>query len=181
MQLKSISCLLVASIATMAQAGTLVEFQSLGPVLGGFSAHIDNRGLNRFIPANQMISCWVEPGYICQGGSVHFSSFGGSNNIQMSVIAPNGWITGRLYLFPDMTLSGSYVTPSSFPHQGSVTLSQIPGRGVGAAPEPQSWVLLLAGFGAVGARLRRRAAQRHAAGLHAGLRQNQGHCHARYA
>jgi hypothetical protein len=156
MQLKAFFCLMVASITTSAQAGILVEFEALSPVLGGFSAHIDNRGITRPFRADQMISCWVETGYTCVGGFVSYSSYSNFNNVQMSVRRPNGWTDTHLYLFPDMTLSGSYLTPPSFGNQGRVTFSQIPGRGFGAVPEPQGWMLLLAGFGAVGISLRRR-------------------------
>ena len=159
--------LMLAAAVPAAAAVTysFAGFSSFGFTYGSFVFTVPNYITSpTFIPAAALTSCTVTfaaaPTDVCAAQSMNVTP---SYDVVGFGYGPNPLALPSLTFF--------YFSPGSFAangtynslifgesHAGILTVSGAGGGGGGAVPEPASWAMLLAGFGAVGATLRRRRA-----------------------
>ena len=76
-------------------------------------------------------------------------------------------INSELHFFRDDFATGQFEAAPGFVdyirvYDTALTAAEVAGLGNGTVPEPASWIMLIAGFGLIGAAMRRRA-QAHTA------------------
>ncbi|MEO8722821.1 MAG: PEPxxWA-CTERM sorting domain-containing protein [Sphingobium sp.] len=110
---------------------------------------------------NAITSCTVDVG-IC-GGPYYYVSYGSNQypNLFGFFYQKSSFAIGSVFLDfsgyeqPFSTL-GTYTTADPLYSKGSMTITLIDKVVTGPVPEPATWAMMLVGFGAVGAALRRR-------------------------
>lgn len=154
---------LLCACAAPASATVLVDFQMSGPVTGSFSAYLSGSPKTT-VPVSDLESCTVSAGYVCGGIILAPDLFGDGieDFLGFRFITPDessGGFPGFAFDLGSLLTPGTYVPfGSSIGFSGILTVTDAPGViGIGYVPEPSTWAMMLLGFAAIGAAVRRKS------------------------